>query len=129
MGGDEIRVLPGGRVLLAETNYGRVTERDKAGNIVHNFNGIQPLSAEPMPNGNWLVIGRSTIWEVKLRPDVTWHDGKPFTADDVIYTFGELYLSPIGLSFVGKPWTEGTLIRLASAFEHATAHRRPPSLP
>ncbi len=62
---NDIRVLPTGRVLLAETNYGRVTERDKAGNIVHNFNGVQPLSAEPMPNGNWLVVGRSTVWEVK----------------------------------------------------------------
>lgn len=27
-----------------------------------------------------------TEWQVKLRPDVTWHDGKPFTADDVIWT-------------------------------------------
>jgi peptide/nickel transport system substrate-binding protein len=27
-----------------------------------------------------------TVWTVKLRPDVHWHNGKPFTADDVIYT-------------------------------------------
>ncbi len=25
-------------------------------------------------------------WTIKLRSGVTWHDGKPFTADDVIYT-------------------------------------------
>lgn len=25
-------------------------------------------------------------WTVRLRPGVTWHDGKPLTADDVIYT-------------------------------------------
>ena len=35
---------------------------------------------------------------------------------------------PIGLSFMGEPWTERTLIRLASAFEHATMDRRPPNL-
>ena len=27
-----------------------------------------------------------TTWEFKLRPNVTWHDGQPFTADDVIFT-------------------------------------------
>jgi amidase len=35
---------------------------------------------------------------------------------------------PIGLSFMGRAWSERTLIRLASAFEHATRHRRPPSV-
>ena len=27
-----------------------------------------------------------TVWEFKLREGVTWHDGKPFTADDVAFT-------------------------------------------
>lgn len=26
------------------------------------------------------------LWTVKLRKGISWHDGKPFTADDVIYT-------------------------------------------
>jgi peptide/nickel transport system substrate-binding protein len=38
----------------------------------------------------WNPNSDSTVWEVKLRPDVTWHDGKPFTADDVIYTLQEM---------------------------------------
>lgn len=28
-----------------------------------------------------------TTWQFKLRKGVTWHDGAPFTADDVIFTF------------------------------------------
>src|SRR4051794_18791281 len=28
----------------------------------------------------------ATVWQIKLRPGVLWHDGKPLTADDVIYT-------------------------------------------
>ena len=28
-----------------------------------------------------------TTWEFKLRQGVTWHDGSPFTADDVLFTY------------------------------------------
>ena len=28
-----------------------------------------------------------TVWEFKLRPDVKFHDGSPFTAQDVVFTF------------------------------------------
>jgi peptide/nickel transport system substrate-binding protein len=31
-----------------------------------------------------------TLWTVKLRPGVRWHDGKPLTADDVIYTLNRI---------------------------------------
>jgi amidase len=34
---------------------------------------------------------------------------------------------PVGISFVGREWSEGTLIRLAYAYEQATKHRRPPT--
>src|SRR5262249_3982335 len=34
---------------------------------------------------------------------------------------------PIGVSFFGRAWSEGTLIRIAYAFEQATKHRRPPA--
>jgi amidase len=33
---------------------------------------------------------------------------------------------PSGLSFLGRAWSEPTLIRLAYAYEQATRHRRPP---
>lgn len=35
---------------------------------------------------SWKVID-GNIWEFKLRANVKWHDGSPFTADDVIFTF------------------------------------------
>ena len=34
---------------------------------------------------------------------------------------------PVGLEFVGKPYDEGTLFRLAFAFEQETGHRRAPA--
>jgi len=35
---------------------------------------------------SWKAIDDNT-WEFKLRKNVKWHDGTPFTADDVIFTF------------------------------------------
>ncbi len=39
------------------------------------------------------------------------------------YTRG---LLPAGITFFGRPWAEGTLIKLAYAYEAVTGHRRPP---
>jgi amidase len=33
---------------------------------------------------------------------------------------------PVGLSFIGRAWSEVRLIGLAYAFEQATHHRQPP---
>jgi amidase len=39
---------------------------------------------------------------------------------------GFLYGLPVGISFIGKAWSEGRLIRLAYAFEQFVKARRPP---
>ena len=64
-------------------------------------------------NGDHDVGGNSTPAAVAGYPNVTVPMGFAFDL-------------PIGISFLGRAWSEGTLIRLASAFEHAGAHRRPP---
>ncbi|MGH9152994.1 MAG: ABC transporter substrate-binding protein [Acidimicrobiales bacterium] len=33
-------------------------------------------------------------WEARVRQDVTWHDGRPFTADDVAFTFQYFKTAP-----------------------------------
>ncbi len=43
------------------------------------------LEIRPMLATSWKVVDNLT-WELKLRPGVTFHDGTPFTADDVIFT-------------------------------------------
>ena len=40
---------------------------------------------------------------------------------------GYLFGLPVGLSLIGKPWQEGTLIRMAYAYEQGTKQRRAPS--
>ncbi len=44
------------------------------------------LSAEPNKG--------ATVWTFKLRSGVTWHDGKQFGADDVVYNFKALWSNP-----------------------------------
>ncbi len=38
---------------------------------------------------SWTAIGEA-MWELKLRPGATWHDGSPVTPDDVAFTFARV---------------------------------------
>ena len=62
---------------------------------------FEPL-VEPHPNTlepvgalaeSWSVDGRGTTWTFRLRSGVTWHDGEPFTAADVVFSY-DRYLDP-----------------------------------
>jgi peptide/nickel transport system substrate-binding protein len=46
--------------------------------------GVQPMLAE-----SW-SLASPTEWDFKLRPGVSFSDGTPLTADDVVYTFGRV---------------------------------------
>ena len=44
------------------------------------------LSLEPALATKWYTTS-PTVWRFELRRDVTFHDGTPFTADDVVFSF------------------------------------------
>ena len=49
---------------------------------------LRPALAETIPgreDGTLAADGKSVTW--KLKKGVTWHDGKPFTADDVVFNW------------------------------------------
>jgi peptide/nickel transport system substrate-binding protein len=48
------------------------------------------LSTSPGLAMEWNANSDATSYEVKLRPDVTWHNGKTFGADDVIYSIKQM---------------------------------------
>jgi peptide/nickel transport system substrate-binding protein len=60
------------------------------------YNGLVGLSpdGEPVPElaSSWEIEEDGALYRFELRDDVTWHDGEPFTADDVVYTFNEVLL-------------------------------------
>jgi peptide/nickel transport system substrate-binding protein len=62
--------------------------------------GVQPgLATSAEPNSD------ASVWTLKLRSGVTWHDGKPFTADDVVYTVkswnsANSYFQPLASSII-----------------------------
>ena len=46
---------------------------------------------EPMLAERWEHDEAGTTWTFHLRDGVSWHDGAPFTADDVAFTFDAIY--------------------------------------
>lgn len=49
-------------------------------------NLLPRLAAEIPTTANGGISADGLTWTVKLRPGVTWHDGTPFTSEDVKYT-------------------------------------------
>ena len=60
------------------------------------FNGLTYLDedGEPQPDlaTAWRVSEDGRTYTFDLRQNVTWHDGEPFTADDVAFTFEQVLL-------------------------------------
>lgn len=51
------------------------------------------LAAERGLAESWTVSDDAKVVTLKLRKDVKWHDGKPFTADDVVFSLAERYVA------------------------------------
>nr|WP_314072288.1 ABC transporter substrate-binding protein [uncultured Roseococcus sp.] len=73
--------------------------------------------ARPRPSlaTSWRPI-TDTEWEFKLREGVTWHDGQPFTADDVAFTFARVPNVP------NSPGGFGGFLRAITRVEVKDAH-------
>lgn len=66
------------------TVFDSLWQLDPTGKFLPNLAVEIPTQA----NGGISADGR--IWTIKLRPNVTWHDGAPFTAADVTFTLATL---------------------------------------
>jgi HEAT repeat protein len=59
----DAQVLPGERVLIAELNGNRVTERDFKGKVLAEWSMQMPVACQRLPNGNTFVAGRNGMVE------------------------------------------------------------------
>jgi amidase len=79
---------------------------------------IAPTSGPPwltdLVNGDYSTNGSSTIAAVAGYPHITVPAGQAFGL-------------PIGLSFIGRAWSEPVLLKLAYAYEQGTKRRAPPT--
>ena len=81
---------------------------------IHLFSRLVERDARvrPMPGLalSWRPV-EETVWEFRLRPGVTWHDGRPFTADDVAFTLSRAGNVP------GSPGGFGAMLRMIARVE------------
>lgn len=84
----------------------------------HNLDALVAPTGSPawpidLVNGDHFITSSSQPAAVSGYPNVT-------------VPAGFAHGLPVGISFLGRRWTEPVLIRLAYAFEQATQHRAPP---
>jgi HEAT repeat protein len=60
----DARMLPGGRILVAEHSGGRVSERDLKGNVLWEYKCQNPVVCQRLPNGNTFLATYQEIIEV-----------------------------------------------------------------
>lgn len=93
-------------IVVQDTVSGAVTGAIFDGLVEENYltGEIEPALAE-----SWLLSKDGKSWTFTLRQGVRWSDGKPFTIEDVLFTFQTTFTPGVdtsnrdGLTFEGKP--------------------------
>ena len=96
---------PGGRLTLltagAPRTFNPLLALDSASDEVVRliFGGLVNLDmttqeARPGLAESWSVEPEGKTWTFKLRPGLHWSDGRPLTADDVVFTWNEIMYNP-----------------------------------
>ena len=76
-------------------NLAIATDASSSGVLSYLFEGLTETSwlndrVEPSLARSWEVAEDGMTWTFHLRDDVYWHDGRPFTAQDVEFTFNRI---------------------------------------
>ena len=55
---------------------------------------LETYALEPALAESWEVSEDGTVYTFHLREGVTWHDGEPLTAEDVVFTYEQIITNP-----------------------------------
>ncbi|HEV8337956.1 MAG TPA: amidase [Candidatus Polarisedimenticolia bacterium] len=126
--GQEILVEAQAKGSLTQQEYLRALDKDK---LLSRLQGIDAVMGEHRLDALVAPTGSppSLIDLVNGDPSGGGSFSSPAAVagyPHVTVPMGYVAGLPVGLSFVGRPWSEETLIRFAYAYEQATKARRPP---
>jgi peptide/nickel transport system substrate-binding protein len=77
---------------LTVSDAGGLCMLNQTGEFLTFDNNLKQM-LQPMLALSWTHNGDGSVWTFKLRSGVTFHNGQPMTADDVVYSFTE-YSNP-----------------------------------
>lgn len=73
---------------------------------------------------SWEISEDNLTMTFHLRRDVTWHDGTPFTADDVKFTY-ELYIDPATPTAYAEAFNQVTQVEVPDPYTFIVHYQRP----
>lgn len=89
-GGTVIMALDADPESLSGAEGGKYNAEDVKAKIFEGLVWLDPQSIEkPLLASSWTVSEDGKLYTFKLRENVKWHDGQPFTSADVKFTFDE----------------------------------------
>src|SRR5262245_2233717 len=111
---------PGGSAVASirtePRSFNRLAARDSSTDLVSSLTQAKLIrinkltqNVEPWLAQSWKVDADGRRYEIALRPNVTFSDGRPFTADDVLFSFRAVYDPKVQshladvLTITGKP--------------------------
>ncbi|HEY6438654.1 MAG TPA: ABC transporter substrate-binding protein [Acetobacteraceae bacterium] len=84
----DLRIGVASEVTTLDPHFFHLTSNTEIDKLIYSGLVTQDANLKVIPDlaASWRRLD-DTHWEFKLREGVTWHDGSPFTADDVVFTY------------------------------------------
>ena len=84
----DLKIGVSSEVTTLDPHFFHLTSNTEIDKLVYSGLVTQDVDLKVIPDlaVSWRTLD-DTHWEFKLREGVKWHDGSPFTADDVVFTY------------------------------------------